>query len=328
MAIRYCMVNETGRAGRRAATLQLVITGLLPILLSLATGCSDSPTEPNLPVVFPLRHASPAWSTTDRIAYVDFGVTCINSNGSFTIDTTKAGLWILDLQDSSRFRFLSRGTFPAWTPHGDLTVADGNQLDTYAPGGQLQSTVTTTAPAVHVSWSTSGEYILWEQIVGDNGSWVAHRDTLVPRRVLTPPAYASWHPGTLSILYVGGGGSTDRTFFYEYDLLTGQRDTLFSLNLIALAPKYSPDGSRIVFSANDGLTRRTQIYTVSPTGRNLTRLTALGGSDASWSPSSLDLAYVRLDYASQHSTSNALWSLRLITHEVTQLVPAWPDPCH
>jgi hypothetical protein len=101
------------------------------VLIALGTplvqlGCSTQrlPTEP-FPSHFPQRHSSPTWSATGVLAYEDLGVTCVDASGGYSLDTTRAGVWLDDPRSVARFRFLGGYTSPAWNVSGTLLAAVG-----------------------------------------------------------------------------------------------------------------------------------------------------------------------------------------------------------
>jgi Tol biopolymer transport system component len=282
--------------------------------------------------VFPLRHSSPECSADGRIAYIDFGVSCVDpSSGSYQEDTSKAGIWIYDTRNSSRFRFLaSRGLSfrepdePAWDPTGQLlTVTRGNALETYGLDGQRRWTMSTSGLAIQPSWSYDGQYILWDQTLGNDGIWVAHRDTLVPRRVFPFGGDSSWHPARLSILYITADGAGHPTFF-ELNLLDGTTDTLFALSMVATWPRYAPDGKRIVLT---GWGTTHDLFTVSNTGQGMSRLTWGGGDEAAWSRDGTFLAYIRSNALEPDAAFNTLWRYDVAKREAAPLVGATSQTC-
>jgi Tol biopolymer transport system component len=304
----------------RSSTIDLVI---LSVALTV-WGCSQATYLGYIPV-FPERQSAPAWSTQDKLAYVDLGVTCEESGGGYQRDQSKYGIWIYDLKTSSRSRLLPGGDTPAWDPTGTLlTVSTGRGLATFGIDGQFRWTLPTTGLAVGPSWSHDGQYLAWDQTLDDPGVWIAHRDTLVARKVISWPGYCSWHPLRSSILTVTGDGRGLHTTFHEFDVASGYSRTLFTLNLSATWPRYSPDGSVIVFSSRDPWTKKRQLYSIDFTGTRLRRLTIRGGDEPAWAPHGRSLAYISLDSYSSRPDLNALSIYSMETHEETQIVPAWP----
>lgn len=328
---RYCAEPAKGRLRARMALLAILLMGG-------ANSCS-LPTPPaNFDPVFPQHFSVPSWSARNVIAYVDFGVTCIRSDGAYLVDTSKAGVWLCDVAAGSRSRFLSLGDCPAWDPTGELlTVTRGAELRTYGRDGHLRWVMPTTGLAVGPSWSFDGQYVAWDQTLEDSGIWVAHRDTLVPRRLVPIPGHASWNPLKLSILNIVSGGPHGGapTVFREMDLTTGVMDTLFIFDGIVVHPRYSPDGSRIVCARFEGgglllVTPSGGVLPVQPTLRN--KDPAWGPDDdfwmePAWSPDGANLCYVRYNSRSRWPWRNSLWRYDLITGDEVLLVPPWPNPC-
>jgi len=301
--------------------------GILMLVATLVGSCSKSPTQPPFEPVFPAKHGVPAWSATDVVAYVDFGIDCVRGDGSFEIDTSKAGVWLHDVQSSTNRRFLAIGDNPAWSHDGSLiALIQGRSIGVYASDGQARFTISTSGSSASPSWSHDDQYLVWEQPLEDPGIWIAQRDSLIPRRLLGTGGYPQCHPFQPALIYVrsvAGPGSSIVKHWFDASV----PETTFAVSLDALTPTYSPDASQICFVARDGATAQRQLYVVKSSGGNPTRLTTSGGIEPSWSPDGLFLTYVRADPSSANSNLNTLCRYRLSTHEIAQLVSAWPSQC-
>jgi len=96
-------------------------------------------------------------------------------------------------------------------------------------------------------------------------------------------------------------------------IINADGSNLLDLNTQGLQPKWSPDGSRIVFANNSA--GNYEIYTIRPDGSDLTRLTTRDSVDIepAWSPDGRYIVFV--------SDENKNWNLWLIKPDGTGLSP-------
>ena len=190
----------------------------------------------------------------------------------------------------------------------------------------------TSGLAAGPSWSRDGQYLAWDQWVEGQGVWVAHRDSLIPRRVLPYPGYPTWDPTRLAILYLTVNVRGTSTTFHEYDLATNTVTTLFSLSgevREIREPRYAPDGEHLVFTVIGQLDQGVSIdvYSCNRTGGDFHRLTFGGGAEAAFDPAGGRLAYIRLDPFSIDPHKNTLWAYEFSSGASHELVTAWPASC-
>jgi Tol biopolymer transport system component len=277
-------------------------------------------------MVYPIRHYSPAWSPQSLIAYFDVGIVCVRANGTYNIDTTKAGIWIFNASTHDRSRFLANGDTPAWSPSGDtLAIASGSSVKMYSLVGGLIGSIPASGTVLGPAWSHDGQFIAWDQSLQSPGVWLANVDSLAVRKVSNTGGFPTWQHTARTLVYVVTNGST--TSFLRYSPDDGTTQQLFSLPQLVRQPRYSLDDSYIVFSGFDPQTSRWQLFRVPATGGGPIRLTTGGGTEPTWGPDPLTIAYVREDYSSADPALNTVWSYFLPTTVASQLISSWPEQC-
>lgn len=183
------------------------------------------------------------------------------------------------------------------TPEGEIAYTGGSaalELRLFivdASGGSDPVAVPTDAPYAQVErWSPDGSKIAYLAPDGATSNHlslvVANADgsdatTIVPGFI----SWFSWSPDGTEIAYVDGQG-------------------LWVVNADGTQPRlidhgrwesvdWSPDGTRLLLSGYPGDTNQLDLYTVTPDGSDLTRLTNTADSEhaASWSPDGSSIVF-------------------------------------
>lgn len=273
----------------------------------------------------PLRHAMPAWSSKGTIVYRDNGITNIGLDFSYTVDSTKAGLWIIPAGGGAAYRFLSEGRDPAWSPSGDtLAVAQANCIELYnaATGLRLVEIATGESPR-YLGWSRDGRYLLWHHAYDHPGVYCAGSPSFTGSMLAEHGSFPEWDPVTGAVLYLLADGRSGTTVLLEVAPGSAHTDTLCTLSGALREERLSPGGSTIAFSAPGAVAGRWELHSVWRTGAGRRQLTSLGGSMPAWSPDGSALLFVREDPASASSGANVIWKLDLSSMSETQLTSPW-----
>lgn len=193
--------------------------------------------------------------------------------------------------------------YPAWSP-------DGNRL----------------AMRIDIS-SGNGIAVMNEQGSSDTGALTGAPPQIITTAFSDAPEFA---PDGKSLLYISADVGDWQTYRAALDG-SGATTLLSGIPQGARDPKYSPDGSRILFSQDVNRDGNYVIFSVSPDGSGLTQLTPNGESNemADWSPDGK-----RIVYSAYHDDGRDLFLMnadgtgvsRLTSDPASEFDPAWsPD---
>lgn len=327
------------RDQRRAFTL-LAVAAVVLVGGALAAGSGLMRPKPvvtpvtNVAVVVPSgppASATPAPTPNVRpgslIAYirtVDKGRTCSHGEAC-----PSSRLWIVGTDGSGRHEVISSGAStqgqPVWSPDGTrlLYVEEGKLYLTDASGGMHEPVDTgCAAPCaqdLQLSFSSDGRAIVFVRHSTDEaGSFAAVIATmdLATGRVVELRSTRSeatggpaWSPDAKQIVFFRLGekddGGPNPPLLAALWLVDTDGQNLHQLSPTTLAaayPRWSPDGSRIVFESLAG--DQQDIYTIRPDGTDLRRLTTDGAStSAMWTPDG------RLLFARDSGSSPGWWTM-------------------
>ncbi len=163
--------------------------------------------------------------------------------------------------DGSGLRVLERGEYPDWSPDGTRiaflarSASGGAAIWTISPDGTGLVRVSDPLPgASHLAWSPDGSKFLFSRFDDNGGSNI----------------YVIGSDGSgLTRLTHTIGNNADANGTYE------------------VHPDWSPDGTRIVFSAHGSLVRSEQgVYVMNADGSNATQIFSTTNTESwpSWSP--------------------------------------------
>jgi hypothetical protein len=310
---------------QRAARLAKLINVGGVCLLASTFSCSTTPTGPlGRDIVYPQRHSNPNWSSGNSIAYVDEGITCVQEQGGYFIDTTKVGVWLLDPSTGLRGRILSYGEFPCLdSARTVLAVVNGNAIELHSLIGGPTRIVNASNSPVDLSLSDDGSRVAWDQVFGPPGIWVAGTDSLIPRRVTTRGDSPSWFRHQSRLLSFDLFHDSVPESLQVLDSDSG-KDTLFAiLPPGSLNPQVSPDRRFVVSERLSA----TELSLTDRSSRNSVSLTTGVGAYPTWAPDNATVAYVRLNLKTRDSSYNVLWAVNTATRATRMLVAGWPQAC-
>lgn len=302
-------------------TLLLFFFGAMGCSLADAGSGNGGVNQPDIPV-YPQPYSRP-WVSSDgsTMLFVRNAISHINRAGGYTFKPDSSGIWLAD-PDGGEMRLILPGAnldFPSLSPDGHwLLFGAGAQIykapfagDSVDIAGIVQ--LTTEGRNFFPAWSPDGQWIAYDRSITDEsgpaGVWVMRTNGSEKTSVLGG-AFPAWDPYGQSLIVVIGTSATSvwTKFiqFYPFDNKT-------SVTLDAavdnenLYPKYSTDGSKIVFQSqlrvpNGGV----QVLVMDASGRNLNQLTSDGGFEPNWAPDNR-IFYVRYDPHRYSADNGTLW---------------------
>ena len=231
------------------------------------------------PFDFRLIDYEPDWSPDgSKIAYVHndttirrYGINLMNSDG------TGKRSWHLG------------GSNPTWSPDG--------QWIAFEQQGQIFKKNLTTDSLVQLTfngrnffpdWSPDGQWIAYnrsnEDETGPSGIWRMKQNG-EEKESIFGGAFPDWQPNGEQLIGVIGTSSTSVwKRFKIYSISNGKNKILDAvINADNSFPKFSPDGSRIIFTSF-GEGEKPQIWIIDVDGKNAKQLTTTSGYSSAWSP--------------------------------------------
>lgn len=328
-----------GAAGGRAGRFRRhrPVSALLVACACLACGCdASSPTRPRFPdigpgAVYPLHQYEPDWSRQGRLVYADAGIVCVRSNGAFSVDFDKRGLWIFDPGTGAHTRLPLDGVTPSWSPDGEWiafsTPFSGAVFVVRANGDDLRQ-VTDAGSFYGPRWSPDGRSLVVFRSIGPEfGAWIVGVDGSGLRHLGAGNSGGDWHPLSMDTLLVVE--STQAAFtLVAHCLSTGANVPLLTMaSTIAPFPRYSPDARSIAFAVRPVGSRQGDLWLLRIGDAAARRLTHDAGTEPAWHPGSAELAYLREAWWSPAEDANILWRLPLAGGDRSPLTSRWPAAC-
>jgi dipeptidyl aminopeptidase/acylaminoacyl peptidase len=132
--------------------------------------------------------------------------------------------------------------------------------------------------------------------------WIVDREGEHERNLTSDPGVMhrdiAWSPDGTKLAYAANPGGTGKSFaIHVIDVTTGAKRALTSGDRDDLQPRWSPDGTLLVFwSRRDEARINADLYVVAASGGEVTRLESRGGKDSEstdprWSPDGTRLSF-------------------------------------
>src|SRR5262245_7739031 len=181
---------------------------------------------------------------------------------------------------------VAAGVSPRWSPDGtNLALQDWRGLGAVIVVGSGGGNPVRIDNATDAAWSPDGTHLAFTRTLKSGGAvFVARPDGSETHLLAANAGLADWSPdGSRVALDNSQGG---------IDVVGADGSNRHTVAARGLTPKWSPDGSRLLFVGGDGL------HVISADGTGDSQVTHAGPGetdyDASWSPSGLQVAFVRL----------------------------------
>ncbi len=137
-----------------------------------------------------------------------------------------------------------------------------------------------------------------------------------PTPTIEPSPTPTTEPENPQVAFVSNrSGDEDSRLLHLMDLETGEI-TLLETGLDNLAfPRWSPDGSKILFVVVDVW----NLYTVEPDGSNLTQVTDFRSNNADWSPDGMQIVF-QSDHANEPENIPDIYTMSLDGSNLTKIL--------
>jgi TolB protein len=263
------------------------------------------PPSPGYPIICD----APAWSPDGKtIAYYYNGTIKVYKSGRYTVDPSLRGIWFINPDGTNKRMFLWGGDLPDWNPvEPKLAIVMNSQIYTIKLNGDSLTQLTFEGRNFFPDWSPDGKKIAYDSDFDDpKGAkviWVMNADGTnkqdISQHGIGEWRQPDWSPDGESIVhlrYVGVGAPE----LFVMDKNGGNAKRLTFDEKDDRYPKFSPDGSKIVFSS--AKESPPQIFVMDADGCNIKQLTTEGGTYPAWSPDGSKIVYVRYsdEYSSKH----------------------------
>jgi Tol biopolymer transport system component len=238
----------------------------------------------------------------NKIVYRHNAITEIIGIGT-NINFDSTGIWIANI-DGSNPRMLIKGMFinVDFSPDMKWIVFEGSaqilkvpflgdsvdisRIESLTPGGRN----------FFPDWSPDGEWIAYDRSVSDEfgpyGLWIMRKDGSDKKHLYSYGMMPNWHPNGKSVICATGLDSLRWCkFLILYPFYNTSNDTLKVLKgNDNRHPKFSPDGTKIVFQSQPNA-NIPYICIMDSNGRNIRCL--IDGYYPSWSPDGNKIVFIR-----------------------------------
>lgn len=309
---------------------------LVLIALILSAGCNSSsgPAEEPPPICASVppdsirwaEHDEPACAGNGNIAFNDQGIICA-AYGGFGFDRELAGLWVLDVASGERRRILPLAlTTFTWSPASTHLLIAAGQLFLVEIATLSVQQLTTSGAHFSPSWSNDGRRIAF-----DDGLdiWCMNADGSDARKIAERGRSPSFSPDGMSIVY----SKAVRRSFPSLALFIINADGTQERRLSRLSytptepmqPAWSPDGSRIAYTAQSIPGGAPQIWVMNADGTHARQVTRYGGAHPTWQPDGQHIVFGYPAGGCGSKDVGVLWSIDVETGDTTQLTFPWPQ---
>lgn len=289
-------------------TLGIISVALL-FLFAVSCDVNDSDDKELPPIgdppVYPLIDGFPLGSPDGtKIIYNHNGITRIDIGGSYHVDRDSSGLWMVNIDGSNPHLILRGDDINAdWSLDGKWIVFEQGSQIYKVP---VVDNSIDTSQIIQITFQGSNFFPSWSP----DGLWIAYDNTNCGSIVDPPPLNScgilkikddgtskqflirgrmpDWSPDGSYIIYIG---LTSEVYKIKNNDTT-QRERITNLNSInpyaylIQYPKYSPDGSKIVFESN------ANVWLMDNDGMNQKQITSNGGLQPSWSSNGQKIVYI------------------------------------
>ncbi len=275
--------------------------------------------------VYPDIDQYPTWSPDGNvIVYYHTGITSVGEYGLCHVERDSVGLWFISPSGDNKRQFLKGENFlPDWSPDGKwIAFVNGAQIYKIKTNGDSLTQLTSEGRNFFPAFSPDGHWITYDSNADSpNGMkfiWKMKVDGSDTRRIAYEPAMGEirmphWSVDGEKIVHVRYLVDTFSSEVFVMDTSGTNPLRLTFNNASDYYPKYSPDGSKIVFVSN------AQIWVMDSSGNNLLQLTLKGGNYPAWSPDGNYIVFTRNNFAEFGDENGHLWIMDSNGENIRQL---------
>ncbi|MHB1687256.1 MAG: TolB family protein [Ignavibacteriaceae bacterium] len=318
--------------------ISLILFSCCTIIISFnsCTNPVDTNNSIGWGVIYPSPYYWPVWSKDGKtIAFLYSPIIGISAGGQINLNADSAGIWFVNA-DGTNQRFVSRiwGEFDL-SYDNKWIVFEANRQIFKAPMyvNYIDTTnitqLTTEGENSYPAYSPEGNYIAYQRSYAYPesqsvlGIWLMDSDVSLKKQIFQGNSgYPTWRYIDTSISFFRGVINSDGEVLGDslwiYKLSSKSIQHILFLSGDNRFPRYSPDGSKIVFQSqiNGNV---TQICIIDSDGTNFKQLTTYGGEYPSWAPDSKRVVYVKYNPWRLTPYNGTLWILDTSTGEEHQL---------
>ncbi len=188
----------------------------------------------------------------DQIAY-----------SKFDVEANEFDLWVFEINRgvTTRMTFNGQADDPVWSPDGTLLAhADSSNICIIPASGVGSQQFVTNSKAVDDcthDWSRDGRYLMWSRTgEGDISLWIHDLESGETRRLIDDALQGQFSPDGKWIVYQSQRSGTRQIYLQDFPALTGRRQVSTEGGE---APRWSADGTRIYYLADDVTLMETPI---------------------------------------------------------------------
>lgn len=296
-------------------------------VLTVVCACCSEKDKFMAPLVYPEIDRFPVWSPDgERVIYFHFGVTEIHEGGSFHIDHSQFGIWMVDITGENPHLIIQGATYADYSDDGEwLAYELGRNIykvriveDRIDPMTIQQ--LTSEGENYFPSWSPDGMWIVYDSDVQETprefAIWKMRSDG-TSKTMLCEGRAADWSP-TENRIVARRDMPSGLGEIVTFDDSGNNFVQLTSNNEVDRYPRYSPDGEKIIYcSFYEHPYAEIMMMNADGTGA-VTVIDRACAYRSFWSPRGDRILYTRHDWDNYYQ-NGTVWIVSINGRKIIQL---------